>query len=177
MKRTAAVDVVRVTRVPGQPCRAKLIAAGTTLPCAIGPAGIVHRKREGDGATPAGRFRVLRGLYRGDRVGRPPTALPMRAVRRDDGICDDPRAPVYNRFVHLPVPWSHETLWRTDAVYDVVLVVDHNLAPRVRGHGSAIFFHVARPDFSPTAGCVAISAAAMRKLLPRLSRRTVLVIG
>lgn len=101
----------------------------------------------------------------------------MRPLRPNDGTCDDPSGPAYNRQVRLPIRWGHERMWRDDEVYDIVIVVDHNRSPRVRGLGSAIFLHLARLDFAPTAGCVAVSAPVMRRLLPRLSSRTALVIG
>ena len=92
------------------------------------------------------------------------------------GWCDAPESPRYNRRVDLPCPAAHELLWREDNVYDAVIVLNYNLAPRRRGRGSAIFFHLARKNFSPTAGCVAISAQNMRRLVPRLSETCVMVI-
>ncbi|MBK9081128.1 MAG: L,D-transpeptidase family protein [Rhizobiales bacterium] len=150
--------------------------AGLTLPCALGPAGVRHGKREGDGATPAGRYRLLFGYFRADRTQRPNAALPLVAVRARDGWCDDPAHRLYNRPARLPLSASAETMRREDRLYDVVIVTDHNQRPRVRGRGSAIFFHIAREGFTPTQGCVAISPDAMRRLLPRLARSAEIVI-
>ena len=168
---------IRVARVPGPTHRGVLLAGPLRIPCALGPAGIVRAKREGDGATPAGRFRLRRLMYRADRIGRPPAALPMRSVRRDDGWCDDPASGCYNRAVRLPFRPSHERMWRSDGLYDIVIELDHNRSPRIAGHGSAVFFHLAHRDLAATAGCVAIRADDMRRLLPRLSASTRLVIG
>jgi L,D-peptidoglycan transpeptidase YkuD (ErfK/YbiS/YcfS/YnhG family) len=146
------------------------------LPCALGPAGVKRLKREGDGATPAGRFRLLDAYWRADRAPRPRLAPPLAAIREGDLWCDDPRAALYNRPARAPLKAGCERMRREDRLYDVVITLDHNQRPRVRGLGSAIFLHIAREGFAPTQGCVAIAPETMRRLLPRLSRRAVLVI-
>lgn len=158
--------------------RGRLVGGGVDLAAAIGRSGLTALKREGDGASPRGRFRIVGGFYRPDRFGsRPRAGVPLFPLRPDDGWCDDPADRNYNRLIGRPYPRSHEAMWRDDHVYDVVLVLDVNLRPRVRGGGSAIFFHLARPDFGPTAGCLAVSRADMLRLLPRLSPRTVIAFG
>jgi L,D-peptidoglycan transpeptidase YkuD (ErfK/YbiS/YcfS/YnhG family) len=147
-----------------------------TFRCAIGPAGIRARKREGDGASPHGRHGLLRVLYRPDRVPRPRTGLPVKAIRRTDGWCDAPGDRNYNRPVRMPYPASAEELWRADGLYDIVVVVDYNVRQRRRGYGSAIFMHVADPAYGPTAGCVALRREHLTRLLailPRGGRRLV----
>lgn len=124
--------------------------------CAIGAAGIRTAKREGDGATPAGVLPFRRVLYRPDRLPRPPTAFPVGGIDPADGWCDDPADPLYNRPVRLPYAARHERLWRDDDLYDVIVVLGHNDDPVVPGLGSAVFLHVARTDFQPTRGCVAL---------------------
>ncbi len=131
---------------------------GTRYRCALGGAGILAEKREGDQGTPAGVFPLRRLLYRPDRLIRPRTALPMQPIRADGGWCDAPADPDYNRPVQLPHTASAETMYRRDRLYDLVVVLGHNDAPVVPGRGSAVFLHVARPDFGPTAGCVALAA-------------------
>lgn len=148
-----------------------------TVPCALGRGAIRALKREGDGATPAGVHPVLRVLYRQDRVARPRTALPLTAIRGTDGWCDAPSDRNYNRPVRLPYPASAETLYRTDAVYDIVVIPDYNISRRSRGTGSAIFFHLARPGYAPTEGCIAVTRAHMIRLLARLRRSDTIVVG
>ncbi len=150
---------------------------GAPLPCALGPAGIVVDKREGDGATPRGALPVRRLWRRADRGPRPPTALPVRTIRRDDGWCDAPGHRSYNRLVRLPFQGSHEALWRQDGLYDLVAELGWNDRPARPGRGSAIFLHAARPGFPPTAGCVALAPEALRRLLAKLGPRTVLRIA
>lgn len=147
------------------------------LPCALGRSGRRSLKREGDGATPVGRFRVLRVLYRPDRRSRPRTGLPVAAIRPNDGWCDAAGDRNYNRPVRLPYPASAERMWREDGLYDLVVVLDHNTRPRVRGAGSAIFMHVARPGLRPTEGCVALAAAHLTRLVPQLRPGARIVIG
>jgi len=168
--------LLRVRPLAGARARGWLTAGPFRIPCALGPAGVVRRKREGDGGTPAGRFRLLWAFYRPDRKRPAAGGLPMRALRRDAGWCEDPRSPCYNRPVRLPFAGVVDSMWRADNLYDLTIVLDQNFTRRQKGGGSAIFFHLARPGLTPTAGCVAIKAADMRKLLPRLSRRAVLVI-
>ncbi|MGE0512547.1 MAG: L,D-transpeptidase [Hyphomicrobiaceae bacterium] len=146
------------------------------LRCAIGRAGIVARKREGDSATPAGTWRLLEVLWRRDRGRRPICRLPVRAIRTDDGWCDAPGDRNYNRPVRHPYAASAERLWRDDHLYDVVVVLDHNRSPRVRGRGSAIFMHVARPAYEPTEGCIALAEQDLRRLLIHLGRGARIVI-
>jgi L,D-peptidoglycan transpeptidase YkuD (ErfK/YbiS/YcfS/YnhG family) len=124
---------------------------------ALGRSGIRADKHEGDGATPAGRWPMRRLLYRPDRVASPLTGLPVATIAPDDGWCDDPADPRYNQPVPLPCTASHERLWRDDGLYDVVVVLGHNDDPVRPGEGSAIFLHVAGPDYSPTEGCVALA--------------------
>ncbi len=133
-------------------------------------------KREGDGATPVATLRPVAVYWRNDRVARPRTALPSRAIRSDDGWCDDSRHRRYNRLVKLPFPASHETMRRDDALYDIVVELDWNRQPAIPGRGSAIFLHLARPGFTPTQGCIAVSLKTMRLILPRLSRATRIVV-
>jgi len=138
---------------------------GQTLRCAIGRGGVATRKAERDGATPAGLLRLERVLYRADRGARPAAAVPVEPLSPQDGWCDDPQHAAYNRPVTLPHPARHEALWRDDAVYDLIGVLDWNRAPVERGRGSAIFLHVARPDWAPTEGCVALPERELRGLL------------
>lgn len=125
--------------------------------CALGPSGIVAEKREGDGTTPAGRFPLRRLLYRPDRLAPPATGLPLLPLAPDDGWCDDARDPLYNRPVRLPYGASHERLWLVGEVYDLIVVLGHNDDPVRPGAGSAVFLHVARPDYAPTQGCIALA--------------------
>ena len=137
----------------------------------LGQQGIVRIKREGDKGTPAGRFRLLWGYYRPDRVRLRTAGAPLKPLRRDQGWCEDPSSPRYNRPVRLPARDCTDRMWREDHLYDLTFVLDQNFSRRAKGRGSAIFFHLARVGLTPTAGCVAISAADMRKLAPRLARR------
>ncbi len=138
---------------------------GRTYRAAIGRGGIRAEKVEGDGATPAAPMALRRVLYRADRVARPTVNVPVEPIAPTDGWCDDPSRKEYNKPVTLPFDGSHEELWRRDAVYDVIGVLGWNDAPVVRGRGSAIFLHVARPDYAPTEGCVALELRELMELL------------
>ncbi len=162
---------------PGAPTQGLLRAGNAVFPCALGRGGISADKREGDGATPLGRMRLVAGYFRGDHRPRRSTRLSLTAIRADLGWCEVPGDRNYNRPVRMPYAASHETMRRSDGLYDVCIVLDWNLKPRRQGRGSAIFFHLARPGLTPTQGCVAVAAATMARLLPHLSSRTVLEVG
>jgi len=138
---------------------------GTQFRAALGQGGIRPDKQEGDGATPAFAMPLRRVLYRADRVARPRAALPVEPLAPQDGWCDDPDDAGYNRMVHVPYAGRHEMLWRADSLYDVIGVLGWNDETVVRGRGSAIFLHVARPDFAPTEGCVALKLPELLSLL------------
>jgi L,D-peptidoglycan transpeptidase YkuD (ErfK/YbiS/YcfS/YnhG family) len=145
--------------------RGELIWPRHRLPCAVGRSGIAPDKREGDGATPVGRFPLRRVLYRADRLTLPEIALPVSVIEPSSGWCDDPNDKAYNTQVVLPHKGGHEHLWRLDHLYDVIVVLGHNDAPVRRGLGSAIFLHVAAPDYAATEGCVAVTIDDLIELL------------
>ena len=177
-KRRVGLTSVTVfpARHSGQKHAARLLAGGLFIPAALGRSGVSSGKREGDGATPIGRFAILGGYLRADRLSRVATQIGIRPMRPDDGWCDDPEGAAYNKPVPSSFRGSLERMWRDDRIYDVVLVLDYNVRPVKKNRGSAIFFHLAREGYSATEGCVAISAADMRRLLPRLSRRAHLLV-
>jgi L,D-peptidoglycan transpeptidase YkuD (ErfK/YbiS/YcfS/YnhG family) len=161
---------------PGHRSQGLLVAGHTVFACALGRGGISSNKREGDGATPLGPMRLLSGYFRPDHVKVQATRLSMKPIAADLGWCEVPEDRNYNRPVRIPYGASHETMRRPDNLYDYCLVLDWNISARKRGRGSAIFFHLARPDFTPTQGCVAVTAKVMARLLPYLSRQTVLTV-
>ncbi|CAN7306331.1 L,D-transpeptidase family protein [Pararhizobium sp. LjRoot238] len=166
-------SIIVVRRKPGNPSRALVTFAGRTEEAAIGRSGVSSRKREGDGATPIAAMRLVGGHVRHDRVIPPPTALPLRFTPQNLLWCDEPRDANYNRPVIAPFKPSHERMRRADSLYDICLVMDWNLRSRKRHGGSAIFFHLAKPGYTPTEGCVAVSLPAMKRLLRFMRRGTV----
>ena len=143
-----------------------------TLPCALGRSGIITQKREGDGATPRGKLRAVAVYFRLDRLPLRHFGLPAKPITKHDGWCDDPRYRRYNRPVQLPSSWSHEALWRDDHLYDIIIETSWNRRPAVRGRGSAIFIHLARPGFLPTEGCIALDRKGIQLLLSHLTINT-----
>jgi L,D-peptidoglycan transpeptidase YkuD (ErfK/YbiS/YcfS/YnhG family) len=130
----------------------------------------------GDGATPVGRWQLRRLFYRADRMVPPRSGLRPRMIRSFDGWCETVGDRNYNRLVRIPYATSHEFMQRQDGLYDVVVELSHNERPRVQGHGSAVFFHLRRPDGGPTAGCIAVSLKDMRKLLALCGPKTRIVV-
>src|ERR1700726_2061375 len=154
--RAVALRTVRVATQAGARTRGWLTAGTMQIPVALGRSGIRTDKREGDGATPRGRFRPLRVWWRSDRGLRPRTLLPVRRIGPGDAWCEDPADRRYNRRIRRTAGSPGARLWRADHLYDIVIELDHNARPRVAGRGSAVFIHVARPGLAPTAGCGAL---------------------
>ncbi|MDE1152595.1 MAG: L,D-transpeptidase family protein [Micavibrio sp.] len=152
----------------GQIASGQIVWRDGAARCALGKAGVIAAddKREGDNKSPAGVWPIRHVLYRPDAYPNGPvTALPAQAIAPDDGWCDAPADPAYNRPVKLPYPASAERMWRDDHVYDLVLVLGHNDDPPVPGRGSAIFLHLARDGYPGTEGCVALARADVEALL------------
>jgi len=175
-RRTAAAAAITVRSKAGLPTRGVLTLEGCAIPVALGRGGLKANKREGDGGTPIGTFRPLRVWWRKDRHVLPKTALPLRAIRHSDGWCEDPASRHYNQPVRLAAESNADRLMRDDHLYDFIVEIDQNTRPRIAGRGSAVFLHLARPGFAPTAGCIAMTRGAMLRLLTRLNKRTRIVI-
>jgi L,D-peptidoglycan transpeptidase YkuD (ErfK/YbiS/YcfS/YnhG family) len=170
-------STIRIRPAAGNPRRGWLTAGPLTIPVALGRGGIRANKREGDGGTPQGSFRPRQLWWRGDRHSRPRTFLPVRAIRAEDAWCEDPADRHYNRLIRLGREQGGDRLTRADHLYDFIVEIDHNTRPRIPGRGSAVFLHLARGNFGPTAGCVSMTEAAMLQLLRRLGPRTRIIIG
>jgi len=175
MHRTTLANVT-VRSKPGDRQQGWLLAGTNAIKVAIGRGGIKGNKHEGDGATPSGRYRLVRLWFRPDRMPRPRTLLPARPITAADGWCEDPRDRRYNRPIRLRPGDPGDRLARGDALYDLIIELDHNQRPRVAGRGSAVFIHVARPGMTPTAGCVSMPAPTLRRLLARLGPATTITI-
>jgi L,D-peptidoglycan transpeptidase YkuD (ErfK/YbiS/YcfS/YnhG family) len=171
------LPLVRIRAAAGDRSRGWLTAGGQTIPVALGSSGIKANKREGDGGTPKGTFRPRQLWWRADRHPRPSTFLPVRAIGPEDAWCEDVSSRQYNQPVRLNSKRGGDRLRRDDPLYDFIVEIDHNTKPRITGRGSAVFLHLARKDFSPTAGCVSMTRTAMLRLLARLGPETKIVIG
>lgn len=149
-----------------------LFFSGKTFKCSIGKGGVSNNKHEGDGATPAGCFLIRKVFYRSDRIDKINTVIPIEILSKDYGWCDDVEDLNYNKYVKLPYLASHENLWRDDNIYDIIVVLGYNDDPVIVGKGSAIFMHIARENYSPTAGCIALSQSDLIEILESISKDT-----
>ena len=174
--RDRPLSAIRIRAAASDPRRGWLTAGGQTIAVALGRGGILANKREGDGGTPRGTFRPRQVWWRADRHVRPRTHLPVRAIRPEDAWCEDPGDRHYNQPVRLDAGQGGDRLRRDDHLYDFIVEIDHNTEPRVAGRGSAVFLHLARENFGPTAGCVSMTKSAMLRLLQRIGPETKIVI-
>ena len=171
------LSLIRIRARAGNSRQGWLTANGLTVPVALGRGGILANKREGDGGTPRGSFHPRTLWWRADRHRRPKTFLPVRVIRPEDAWCEDPADRHYNQPVRLMREQGGDRLTRKDHLYDFIVEIDHNTRPRVAHRGSAVFLHLARESFGPTAGCVSMTEAAMLRLLRRLGPETRIEIG
>lgn len=170
-------DILRVYPSADQKARGQAYWHGRTYACALGRRAIpAPLKQEDDGATPVGLFPLRRVYYRPDRMAAPETGLPASEITQDLGWCDDPASAEYNRLVKLPFAASAERLWRDDHKYDLLVTIGHNDVPVRTGAGSAIFLHIASPDFEPTRGCVAFASESLLELVAEFSPKSLIRI-
>jgi L,D-peptidoglycan transpeptidase YkuD (ErfK/YbiS/YcfS/YnhG family) len=173
---TRLVEAAQITDGNLEYRAGRLRWSGGTAAAAVGRGGVRANKREGDGATPAGTYPLVFGLYREDRFRPSPCRLPMRPLAPHDAWVDDPADSRYNRLVALPYPARTERLWRDDQIYDLVVVIGYNMEPVIAGAGSAIFLHIARPSFSATEGCIAVGREVLTGLIPVLGPGSTITI-
>jgi L,D-peptidoglycan transpeptidase YkuD (ErfK/YbiS/YcfS/YnhG family) len=160
---------------------ARATLSGKEYICAVGKNGLKQDKAEGDNATPIGSFPVREILFREDRIERHllKTSLPLRSLTPYDGWCDDPKDPNYNKLVDLrtfDLAVSHEKLYRDDHLYDIIVIIGYNDNPPIPGKGSAIFGHVARENFSGTAGCIAFAKPDLLEIIEGLDKDSFIVV-
>jgi len=145
--------------------------------CALGKGGIGNKDGEGDGITPVGTYALRQIFYRVDCLEKPRTKLPTSVIHKEDGWCDEPNDASYNQLIKKPFSSSHEDMWRGDELYDLVVVIGYNDDPIVSGKGSAIFIHVAKPDYQPTEGCIALKREDLLKVIADCGPETEIEIG
>jgi L,D-peptidoglycan transpeptidase YkuD (ErfK/YbiS/YcfS/YnhG family) len=167
---------MHVRATPGNRRQGCLSAGHLRIKVALGRSGIKANKREGDGATPAGRYRLVRLWWRPDRLPRPRTLLPVRPIGVLDAWCEDTSDRRYNQAIRISPGQPGDRLWRSDALYDLVIEIDHNTRPRISGRGSAVFIHVARAALAPTAGCISLPITILKSLIARLGPKTRITI-
>ena len=144
--------------------------------CAIGKRGITNKKIEGDKCTPRGRFKFKYIFYRKERVKNIRSKLKIIPIKKNFGWCDDVRSKSYNKFIKFPFKYRAERLYLKQNIYDIIVVIDYNLNPIRKKKGSAIFLHIAKKNYSPTLGCIAVSKNDLKYLISIINKNTFLKI-
>jgi L,D-peptidoglycan transpeptidase YkuD (ErfK/YbiS/YcfS/YnhG family) len=139
--------------------------------CALGKAGIKKKKKEGDNITPEGTFKIIKVYYRPDKIKNFVTSIKKKKIKKNIGWCDDPVSNSYNKEIKLPSRFGHEKLYRKDNLYDLILVLNYNTNPIIKNKGSAIFIHIAKKNYEPTAGCVALKKKDLVELLKKIKKK------
>lgn len=173
----SALANITIRSGAGNRQRGWLMAGGLSHPVTLGRGGILADKREGDGGTPRGAFHPLRLWWRADRHARPRTLLPVRRITATDAWSEDPGDRRYNQPIRIAGDQPGDRLMRDDHLYDFIIEIDHNTKPRIAGRGSAVFLHLARQNFTPTAGCIGMTKSDMLRLLARIGPQTQIIIA
>lgn len=145
--------------------------------CAIGKAGIKKKQKEGDNITPKGTFKITRVYYRSDKVKNISTSIKKIKIKKNMGWCNDSKSPFYNREIKLPSKFSFEKLYRNDNLYDLLAVLNYNTEPTKKNKGSAIFIHIAKKRFKPTAGCIALQEKDLMNLMKVIKKNSKIKIS
>ena len=140
--------------------------------CALGKNGIKKKIKEGDYITPKGKFKLIKIYYRQDKITKIKCSIKKIEIKKNMGWCDDPKSNFYNQQIKLPTKFSHEKLYRNDRIYDLLVVLNYNTKPIVKNKGSAIFIHIAKKNYKPTAGCIALKKIDLIKLLQMIKKNT-----
>ena len=155
----------------------KLFLKHYKIKCSIGKRGIKVKKSEGDQITPKGKFKITFILYRKDRTANFKSRITKKSIKKNMGWCDDPNSKYYNKLIRFPFKHSAEKLYRKDATYDLILVLNYNLNPIVKGKGSAIFIHIAKKNYKKTLGCIAVKKNDLKKIVKEIKKSTIVNIS
>ena len=145
--------------------------------CALGKNGIKKKMKEGDFITPRGKYKLIKIYYRPDRIKKINSPLKKVRIKKNMGWCDDVNSKYYNKQIKINDKISHERLYRKDSLYDILVVLNYNLNPIIRGKGSAIFLHVAKKNYSKTQGCIALKRNELLNLVSKIRKNTQIKIG
>ena len=145
--------------------------------CALGKNGIKKKMKEGDFITPRGKYKLIKIYYRPDRIKKINSPLKKIKIKKNMGWCDDVNSKYYNKQIKINDKISHEKLYRKDSLYDILVVLNYNLNPIIRGKGSAIFLHVAKKNYSKTQGCIALKRNELLNLVSKIKKNTQIKIG
>lgn len=145
--------------------------------CALGKAGVKKKEKEGDNITPKGIFKINKIYYRPDKIKNFTSVLKKIKIKRNMGWCDDPKSNFYNQQIKLPSKFSYEKLYRSDNLYDIILVLDYNTNPIIKSKGSAIFIHIAKNSYKKTKGCIALKKKHLVKLISQIKINTKIKIN
>jgi L,D-peptidoglycan transpeptidase YkuD (ErfK/YbiS/YcfS/YnhG family) len=140
--------------------------------CAFGKSGIGKKVREGDSITPRGVFKLVKVFYRADKIKNLRIPIKKIKIKKNMGWCDDPKSTFYNQLIKLPSNFGYEKLYRSDRLYDLIVVLNYNLNPIIKNKGSAIFIHVSKKSFKKTEGCIAVNKKDLIKLLSIIKKNT-----
>lgn len=145
--------------------------------CSLGKNGVTKNKVEGDKCTPSGIYKLKQVFYRADRIKKITTNLKKIKIKKNMGWCDDVNSKYYNKQIKINKKISHEKLYRKDNVYDIVVVINYNINPIIKGKGSAIFLHVAKKNYKKTQGCIALKKSELLNLVSKIKKNTQIKIG
>ena len=150
----------------------QLIYKGNIFKCSIGKAGLTNNKKEGDLKTPKGLFKLGALYFRKDRINFLKSKIRNKEIKKNMGWCDDIKSKKYNTQIKFPIKYNAEKLYRRDSLYNILIHIKYNNSPIVKNKGSAIFLHIAKKNYSPTKGCIAVSKKNMEFLIKKITTQS-----
>jgi L,D-peptidoglycan transpeptidase YkuD (ErfK/YbiS/YcfS/YnhG family) len=149
------------------------VAVHRPYPARVGRNGIRKNRREGDGTTPIGTFRIASVMYGNEP--NPGVKFRYSRLRCGDWWDEDPSSPTYNTLQRLrcgeqpPFRVKSPGMWQERTAYTHLAVVEFNMHPVVPGRGSGIFLHA--QTGGPTNGCISLRRPDLVRVLRWLSPR------
>ena len=144
--------------------------------CYVGFKGIGRKVREGDRITPVGTYIFLEVYYRPDKNKKFKTTLPLRKILKNSYWCVDPKSRFYNETQNKLKNNQFEKLYRSDCLYDILIVINFNIKPKKAYKGSAIFIHCSDNKKNYTDGCIALNKEVIYELLEIIRPTSKLII-
>ncbi len=131
------------------------------VPAYVGINGVTVEKREGDGKTPLGLFKLNRAFGIKDNPG---TEFKYQKLSGNEYWIDDINSNNYNKLVYDNIiKESSEHLIKEQPMYNYSIVIEYNTDNIIKNLGSAIFLHVS--NNKGTAGCVSVEENYMIDIL------------
>ncbi|WP_157800180.1 L,D-transpeptidase family protein [Sporolactobacillus pectinivorans] len=130
----------------------------------IGKSGFTHSFSEWSEGSPVGKYTITQAF---GRYKNPGTNLPYHRISKSDVWVDNVHSKYYNTLQNMYRVHQYSEKMNIPQ-YDYGFVINYN-TQRVRGKGSAVFFHIALGKYKYTLGCTAVSEENVVRIMKWLN--------